>query len=83
MCLYMFVCSAAVLEIYHTHTHFNPYNLSVVVLPAAVGGGQCGRAFLQVPRLASALSCAGDRDGVDGVCVAVARTMVSAAPAVA
>lgn len=72
-------------QIYHTHTdtHFNPYNLSVIVLPAAVSGGQCGRALLQVPRLASTLSCARDGDGVYGVGVAVAGAVVSAAPAVA
>lgn len=58
------------------------YNLSVVVLPAAVGGGQCGRALLQVPGLASTLSCAGDGDGVDGVGVAVTRAVVSAAPTI-
>lgn len=59
------------------------YNLAVVVLPAAVGGGERGRALLQVPRLASALGRAGDGDGVDGVGVTIAGAMVSAAPAVA
>lgn len=58
------------------------YNLAVVVLAAAVGGGQRGGALLQVPRLASALGRAGDGDGVDGVGVAVAGAMVPAAPAV-
>lgn len=72
------VCSAAVHE-----KSFNPYNLPVIVLPAAVGGGQCGRAFLQVPWLASALGCAGDGDGVDGVGVAVAGAVVSAASTIA
>lgn len=60
-----------------------PYDLAVVVLPAAVGGGQRGRALLQVPGLASALGGAGDGDGVDGVGVAVARAVVPAAAAVA
>lgn len=64
-------------------THVRTHNLAVVVLPAAVGGGQCGRALLQVPRLASALGRAGDGDGVDGVGVAVAGAVVPAAPAVA
>lgn len=59
------------------------YYLAVVVLPAAVGGGERGRALLQVPRLASALGRAGDGDGVDGVGVAVAGAVVSAAPTVA
>lgn len=67
----------------HTHTRVRSYNLSVVVLPTAVGGGQRGGALLQVPRLASALGCAGDGDGVDGVGVTVAGAMVPAAPAVA
>lgn len=58
------------------------HNLAVVVLPAAVRCGQCGGALLQVPGLASALSGAGDGDGVDGVCVAVAGAVVSAAPPV-
>lgn len=57
----------------------NTYNLPVVVFPAAVGGGQCGRAFLQVPRLAAALSRARDGNGVDGVGVAITGAVVSAA----
>lgn len=80
-CVCVCMRSVTVLEIYHTH--LNPYNLSVVVLPAAVGGGQRGRALLKVPWLASALGCARDGDGVDGVGVAVAGTVISAAPAVA
>lgn len=64
-----------------TPTH-NPYNLSVIVLAAAVGGGQCGRAFLQVPGFAPALCCAGDGDCVDGVGVAITGAVVSAAPTI-
>lgn len=63
-------------------THTRSYNLAVVVLPAAVGGGQRGGALLQVPRLASALGRAGDGDGVDGVGVPVTGAVVPAASAV-
>lgn len=68
----------------HTLVHSgSSYYLAVVVLPTAVGGGERGRALLQVPRLASALGRAGDGDGVDGVGVTVAGAVVSAAPTVA
>lgn len=59
------------------------YYLAVVVLATAVGGGERGRALLQVPRLASTLGRAGDGDGVDGVGVTIAGAVVSAAPTVA
>lgn len=42
-----------------------------VALPAAVGGGQGGGTFLQVPGLSAALGGAAHRDGVDAVGVAV------------
>lgn len=76
------ICSGEWLHHRHTRTRTHSYNLAVVVLPAAVGGGQRGGALLQVPRLASALGRAGDGDGVDGVGVTVAGAMVPAAPAV-
>lgn len=73
-------------HVYSAHAHtrsLSSYYLAVVVLPTAVGGGERGRALLQVPRLASALRRAGDGDGVDGVGVTIAGAVVSAAPTVA
>lgn len=60
-----------------------PYDLAVVVLPTAIGGGQCWRALLQVPGFASTFGSAGNGDGVDRVGVAITRAVVSAAPTVA
>lgn len=73
-------CSKQQFSVLNAH---NPYNLPVVVLSTAVGGGQCGRAFLQVPGLAPTLCCAGDGDGVYGVSVAITGAVVSAAPTIA
>ena len=66
----------------HTHTGTHTHYLAVIVLSAAVGGGEGGGALLQVPGFPSALGRAGDGDGVDAVGVAVARAVVAAAPAV-
>lgn len=60
-------------------THY----FAVIVLAAAVGGGESGSALFQVPGLAPALRRAADADGVDGVGVPIARAVVPAAPAVA
>lgn len=69
-------------HIQQTQSQCDTHDLSVVVLAAAVRSGQGGRAFLQVPGLSSALGRAGNGDGVDGVGVAVAGAVVSAAPTV-
>lgn len=44
---------------------------AVVEFSAAVGGGECGRAHLQIPGLVAVFCTAADRDGVDAVGVTV------------
>lgn len=58
------------------------HDFPLVEGPAAVGSGQCGRTFLQVPRLVAVLSGAADRDSVDAVGVTVTRAVVPLSPAV-
>ena len=57
--------------------------LAVALVAAAVGGGQRGRALLEIPRLLAVLRRAADRERVDAVGVAVAGARVVEAAAVA
>ena len=60
------------------------YDLAVdVVVTAAVGGGECGRALLQVPRLGVVFRHAAHGQREDTVGVAVARARVLRTSAVA
>lgn len=58
------------------------YYFPLIESPAAVGGGEGGRAFLQVPGLVAVLGGAADGDGVDAVGVAVTGAVIALSAAV-
>lgn len=63
--------------------HVDGHNVSVLAgRTARVGGGQGGRAFLQIPRLSASLCCARDRQRIHRVRVAVTVAVVRPTTAV-
>ncbi len=58
------------------------YDFAVVVLSAAVGGGEGGGALFQIPGLAAALCRAADGYCVDAVGVAVTWTVIATSTAI-
>lgn len=58
------------------------YYFPLIESPAAVGGGEGGGAFLQVPGLVAVLGGAADGDGVDAVGVAVTGAVIALSAAV-
>lgn len=62
--------------IFPAPTQAKTHNLLLVLVAAAVGGGQCGRAGLTVPGHVAELRGAADGQRVDAVGVAIAVTAV-------
>lgn len=58
------------------------YDLPFIEGPAAVGGSQGGRAFLQVPGFVAVLSGAAHGDGVNAVGVAITGAVVPFSPTI-
>lgn len=59
------------------HRNKATYYSLVCVITTAVGGSQCGRTLLCIPRWQALLGGTADRDGVNAVCVAITVTVIS------